>query len=101
MDVQLAPNENRLNATADVTFTPLEDTRAVTFELNGSLKVESVSLQNLSTPVMCRIRQRLTAHGGETFDAPSEWMRWHSTDSQDKREQAESPYLKPSSDKKT
>ena len=35
MDVQLAPNENRLNATADVTFTPLEDTRAVTFELNG------------------------------------------------------------------
>ncbi|MBA3334791.1 MAG: tetratricopeptide repeat protein [Acidobacteria bacterium] len=50
MDVQLAPNENRLNATADVTFTPLEDTRAVTFELNGSLKVESVSLQNLSAP---------------------------------------------------
>ncbi|MBA2493202.1 MAG: tetratricopeptide repeat protein [Acidobacteria bacterium] len=46
MDVQLVPNENKLNATVDVNFTPLEDTRTVTFELNGSLKVESVTRQN-------------------------------------------------------
>jgi len=45
-------------------------------------------------------KKRLTQHGGETFDAPSEWMRWHSTDSQDKREQANAPYLKPTSEKK-
>ena len=51
MDVQLAPNDSRLNATADVTFTPLEDTRTVTFELNGSLKVESVTLQNSTSSV--------------------------------------------------
>ena len=46
MDVQLLPNENKLNATVDVNFTPLEDTRTVTFELNGSLKIESITRQN-------------------------------------------------------
>ena len=43
MDVTLVPEERRLNATVDVTFTPLEDTRSVSFELNGSLKVESIT----------------------------------------------------------
>lgn len=46
MDVQLIPNENKLNATVDVNFTPLEDTRTVSFELNGSLKIESITRQN-------------------------------------------------------
>ncbi len=46
MDVQLVPNENKLNATVDVNFTPLEDTRTVSFELNGSLKIESITRQN-------------------------------------------------------
>lgn len=46
MDVQVVPAENKLNASVDVNFTPLEDTRSVTFELNGSLKVESISRQN-------------------------------------------------------
>jgi len=48
MDVQIAPSDNRLNATVDVNFTPLEDTRTVTFEINGSLKVESITRQNSS-----------------------------------------------------
>ena len=43
IDAQLNPIENKLTATADVTFTPAEDTRSVTFELNGSLKVDAVS----------------------------------------------------------
>ncbi len=43
MDVTLVPNERRLNATVDVTFKPLEDTRTITFELNGSLKVDSIT----------------------------------------------------------
>jgi len=43
MDVALSPAENKLTATADVTFTPLEDTRSVAFELNGSLKVDSIT----------------------------------------------------------
>lgn len=43
MDVSLIPDERRMNATVDVTFNPQEDTRSVSFELNGSLKIESVA----------------------------------------------------------
>lgn len=43
MDVALVPNDRKLNATVDVTFTPQEDTRSVSFELNGSLKIESIA----------------------------------------------------------
>src|SRR5687768_7699964 len=43
IDAQLDPIENKLTATADVSFVPGEDTRSVTFELNGSLKVDSVA----------------------------------------------------------
>ena len=43
MDVQLAPIDNKLTATVDVTFVPKETTRSVAFELNGSLKVDDVS----------------------------------------------------------
>ncbi len=48
MDVALTPAENRLNATVDVGFTPLEDTRTVSFELNGALKIESIARVNSS-----------------------------------------------------
>jgi tetratricopeptide (TPR) repeat protein len=43
IDAQLAPEDNKLTSTADVTFTMLEDARNVSFELNGSLKVDSVT----------------------------------------------------------
>ncbi|MGI8410885.1 MAG: M1 family aminopeptidase [Pyrinomonadaceae bacterium] len=43
IDAQLTPSENKLTATADVSFVPQEDTRTVSFELNGSLKVDSVA----------------------------------------------------------
>ncbi len=46
MDVQILPGENKLDATVDVDFTPLEDTRTVSFEMNGSLKIESITRQN-------------------------------------------------------
>ena len=49
IDASLDPSENKLTATADVNFVPLEDTRTVTFELNGSLKVDSVTRQNALT----------------------------------------------------
>ena len=42
MEVQLQPDDHTLRAGADVTFTPLEATRSLVFELNGSLKVNSV-----------------------------------------------------------
>jgi tetratricopeptide (TPR) repeat protein len=43
MDVSLSPVERKLSATVDVTFVPLEDTRSVFFELNGSLKVDTIT----------------------------------------------------------
>ncbi len=43
IDVQLGPADNKLSATADVTFIPQEDTRNVSFELNGSLKIDEIS----------------------------------------------------------
>ncbi|HEY0426261.1 MAG TPA: M1 family aminopeptidase, partial [Pyrinomonadaceae bacterium] len=51
MDVQLTPNEQKLSATVDVDFTPLEDTRTVSFELNGSLKIDTISRVGATTPI--------------------------------------------------
>jgi DNA helicase HerA-like ATPase len=46
-----------------------------------------ISGVGVNTPVMCRVRERITRHGGETFDAPSEWARWHTRDEREHREQ--------------
>ncbi len=35
-----------------------------------------VSGASVNTPVMLRVRQRITSHGGESFDAPSVWQRY-------------------------
>jgi aminopeptidase N len=43
IDAALSPNDRRIAATADVTFVPLEDSRSFAFELNGSLKVDSIT----------------------------------------------------------
>lgn len=29
----------------------------------------------ITTPVICRVRSRVTPHGGESKDAPDEWQR--------------------------
>src|SRR5947209_7692968 len=42
IEVQLTPDEHTLRAGADITFTPLEATRSVVFELNGSLHVDNI-----------------------------------------------------------
>jgi aminopeptidase N len=60
MDVQLVPNENKLNATVDVSFTPLEDTRTVSFELNGSLKIESITRQNAAAASQPKVKTATT-----------------------------------------
>jgi DNA helicase HerA-like ATPase len=59
-----------------------------------------ISGVGINTPVMCRIRPRITRHGGETFDAPAEWARWHTGEEQDKRKQDESVLIKPQPAKK-
>ena len=56
MDVQLSPIDNKLTATTDVTFVPGEDTRAVAFELNGSLKVDEITRVGASTPAPSAVR---------------------------------------------
>jgi DNA helicase HerA-like ATPase len=54
----------------------------------------------VNTPVMCRVRQRITRHGGETFDAPAEWAKWHTGDEREKRAQDNSVLVKPEPDEK-
>lgn len=61
MDVQLQPNENKLNATVDVNFIPAEDTRTVSFELNGSLKVENIARVNAFSTVTSQTKVKTAA----------------------------------------
>lgn len=42
IEAQLFPAEHMLRAGADITLTPLDATRSVIFELNGSLKVDAI-----------------------------------------------------------
>lgn len=75
--------------------------RAMLAELPALTKGQAIiSGVGINTPVMCRIRARLTQHGGETFDAPDEWLKWHSSGSQEKRAMQDAPYLKQDTGKK-
>lgn len=68
--------------------------RAMLAELPALTKGQAViSGVGINTPVMCRIRKRLTAHGGETFDAPTEWLNWHSSGEKGKREEETAIYM--------
>ncbi|HLL73693.1 MAG TPA: ATP-binding protein [Pyrinomonadaceae bacterium] len=58
-----------------------------------------ISGVGVNTPVMCRVRERLTRHGGETFDAPDEWARWHTEGEKTKREQDSAVLVKPAAKK--
>lgn len=51
MDVKLNPSLNKIDSVVDVNFTPKKETRTITFELNGSLKVQSVSLVSKVLPL--------------------------------------------------
>ncbi|MEZ5345602.1 MAG: hypothetical protein R2681_08615 [Pyrinomonadaceae bacterium] len=50
MDVKLEPSLNKLSATVDVDLIPQEETRVVTFEINGSLKISEISLVGKTLP---------------------------------------------------
>jgi DNA helicase HerA-like ATPase len=70
--------------------------RAMLAELPALTKGQAViSGVGVNTPVMCRIRPRMTKHGGETFDAPSEWLKWHSSGEREKRTVKDAPYAPP------
>jgi len=75
--------------------------RSMLAELPALTKGQAIiSGVTVNTPIMCRIRTRLTAHGGETIDAPDEWAKWHSAAESSKRTQDAAPYLKPADEKK-
>lgn len=38
----------------------------------------------VNTPVLCRVRKRHTRHGGETMDAPAEWLHYFDTEEQER-----------------
>src|ERR671939_425471 len=55
-------------------------------ELPALTKGRAVSSGGGDTPpMMGRVRERGTRHGGETFDAPSEWAAWHTDAARDRR----------------
>jgi len=70
--------------------------RQLLAELPALTKGQAViSGVGVNTPVMCRVRERITRHGGETFDAPSEWARWHEPREREHREQDEAVLAAP------
>jgi DNA helicase HerA-like ATPase len=51
----------------------------------------------VNTPVLVRVRSRISHHGGETMDAPSEWLRYFSPQAETSRDQAEALLVDPTS----
>ncbi|MGB8509066.1 MAG: ATP-binding protein [Pyrinomonadaceae bacterium] len=75
--------------------------RQLLAELPALTKGQAViSGVGVNTPVMCRVRERITKHGGETFDAPAEWARWHTKDERQHRAQDSALLAEPSQPKK-
>ncbi|MCS6873876.1 MAG: ATP-binding protein [Pyrinomonadaceae bacterium] len=53
-----------------------------------------ISGASINLPVMCRIRKRLTKHGGANPNPPSKWIEWLSEGEKLKREQRNAPYIR-------
>ncbi|HEX6482412.1 MAG TPA: ATP-binding protein, partial [Ktedonobacteraceae bacterium] len=45
----------------------------------------------VNTPVICRVGQRITRHGGESMDAPDIWQQHFSSEAQQSRRRNEAP----------
>lgn len=58
----------------------------------GQVIVSGVAI---NTPVLCQVRSRVTKHGGETIDAPSEWAKYFSETRQRERERENAVMIKP------
>jgi DNA helicase HerA-like ATPase len=48
-----------------------------------------ISGASVNTPVMVRVRQRITRHGGESIDAPEEWVQWFESGRAESAERAD------------
>jgi len=40
----------------------------------------------VNTPLLCRVRQRMTSHGAEDLDAPSRWQEYFENGQESRRE---------------
>jgi DNA helicase HerA-like ATPase len=45
----------------------------------------------VNTPMICRVRQRITTHGGESKDAPDMWQKYFSPEALESRHRNEAP----------
>ena len=45
----------------------------------------------VNTPVICRVRSRVTRHGGESKDAPDMWEKYFAPEEQEHRKRSEAP----------
>ena len=45
----------------------------------------------VNTPVICRVRSRVTRHGGESKDAPDIWQKYFGPEAQESRRRSEAP----------
>jgi DNA helicase HerA-like ATPase len=52
-----------------------------------------VSGASVNTPVLLKVRKRITQHGGQDLDAPAEWMRWFEQDRPAQEERADALYV--------
>jgi hypothetical protein len=68
IEAQIIPDQHMLRAGADVTFVPLDATRSVVFELNGSLKVESIEKDGKDLTATFRTRRRRLARPSVRID---------------------------------
>src|SRR5438067_7327362 len=51
----------------------------------------SIAGAGVNTPVICRVRERYTKHGGESKDAPDIWRKHFSSEAQESRKRGEAP----------
>ncbi len=52
-----------------------------------------VSGASVNTPVLLKVRKRITQHGGQDLDAPAEWMRWFEEDRPAQEERTTALYV--------
>jgi DNA helicase HerA-like ATPase len=50
-----------------------------------------ISGASVNTPVMLRVRTRVTSHGGQDLNAPEKWMQWFSDGQNEAEERATAP----------
>jgi len=50
----------------------------------------------VNTPLLCRVRQRITEHGAEDVDAPARWRAWFDEAQESRRQRDEALPFEPS-----